>query len=177
MRFKTILADPPWQYKNERTGFQMESSAVQKYPVISLEKLKTFPINELVDKDCILWLWATVPLLPEALELMKAWGFKYKTAIFWRKIMSLGMGFWFRGQVEMLLLGIKGKIKAFRYQRANFLQTKVRAHSEKPIEIYALIEPVSPKPRLELFARRKRIGWYCWGNEIESDIEINFKGE
>ena len=121
MKFRTILADPPWQYKNERTGFQMESSAVQKYPVISLERLKTFPINELADKDCILWLWATVPLLPEALELMKTWGFKYKTAIFWRKIMSLGMGFWFRGQVEMLLLGIKGKIKAFRCQKANFL--------------------------------------------------------
>ena len=74
----------------------------------------------------------------------------------------------------MLLLGIKGKIKAFRCQKTNFLQTKVRAHSEKPIEIYEWIEPVSPKPRLELFARRKRIGWYCWGNEIESDIEINF---
>jgi len=56
MKFRTILADPPWQYKNERTGFQMESSAVQKYPVISLERLKTFPINELADKDCILWL-------------------------------------------------------------------------------------------------------------------------
>ena len=174
MKFKTILADPPWQYKNKRTGGSLKSGAAQKYPVISLEKLKAFPINELADKDCILWLWATVPLLPEALEVMKAWGFKYKTTIFWRKIMSLGMGFWFRGQVEMLLLGIKGKIKAFRCQKTNFLQTKVRAHSEKPIEIYEWIEPVSPKPRLELFARRKRIGWYCWGNEIESDIEINF---
>ena len=143
MKFRTILADPPWQYKNKKTGFQMESSAVQKYPVISLEKLKTFPISELADKDCILWLWATVPLLPEALELMKTWGFKYKTAIFWRKIMSLGMGFWFRGQVEMLLLGIKGKVKAFRCQKVNFLQTRVKAHSEKPIEIYEWIEQLA----------------------------------
>ena len=100
MKFKTILADPPWQYKNKRTGGSLKSGAAQKYLVISLEKLKAFPINELADKDCILWLWATVPLLPEALEVMKAWGFKYKTTIFWRKIMSLGMGFWFRGKLK-----------------------------------------------------------------------------
>jgi len=74
---------------------------------------------------------------------MKTWGFKYKTAIFWRKIMSLGMGFWFRGQVEMLLLGIKGKVKAFRCQKVNFLQTRVKAHSEKPIEIYEWIEQLA----------------------------------
>ena len=175
MKFKTILADPPWQYKNKRTGGSLKSGAAQKYPVISLEKLKTFPINELADKDCILWLWATVPLLPEALEVMKAWGFKYKTAIFWRKIMSLGMGFWFRGQVEMLLLGVRGKVKAFRCQKANFVQTRVGKHSEKPEEVYRLIEPVSPEPRLELFARKKREGWYVWGNEVKSDIEVSWE--
>lgn len=150
----------------------MSSGACAKYPVMPLEALCALPVSRLADKDSVLFLWATVPLLPDTLEIMKAWGFQYKTAIFWRKIMSLGLGFWFRGQVEVCLFGIRGKVKAFRCQKPNFIQSKVGRHSEKPVELYKLIEEVSLEPRIELFARQRRTGWYVWGNEVESDIEL-----
>ena len=86
--------------------------------------------------------------------------------------MSWGMGFWYRGQVEVLLLGVKGKLKAFRIQKANFVEAKVRKHSQKPDEFYELIEATGLGPKIELFARNKRDGWDCWGNEVESDIEL-----
>ena len=87
--------------------------------------------------------------------------------------MSLGMGHWFRGQVEILLFGIKGKVKAFRYQRANVIQTKVRKHSQKPDEVYGIIGEISQKfnlnPKIELFARHKLEGWDAWGNEVPKE--------
>ncbi|KKK84517.1 hypothetical protein LCGC14_2782570, partial [marine sediment metagenome] len=110
--------------------------------------------------------------LPEAFEVMKEWGYKYKTMITWRKIMSLGMGFWFRGQTEHLLLGVRGKVKAFRIQKANFIQCKAEKHSQKPKEFRDLIEMTKLTPKIELFARQKTKGWDVWGNEVESDIEL-----
>jgi len=86
--------------------------------------------------------------------------------------MSLGMGFWFRGQVELCLMGIRGNVKAFRCQKPNFIQSKARSHSQKPEEMYQLIEGLGIEPKIELFARRKVEGWDCWGNEVESDIEL-----
>jgi N6-adenosine-specific RNA methylase IME4 len=110
--------------------------------------------------------------------VMDAWGFKYKTTIYWRKIMSLGMGFWFRGQVEVCLMGIRGDVKAFRCQKPNFIQSKVRAHSQKPEELWNLIEPELDKyklsPRIELFCRGSpRTGWDGWGNECPTSINAN----
>ena len=171
-KYKTILADPPWQYRNKKTGGSMNSGSASKYQVLSTDEICTLPIKDIRDKDCILFLWATTPLLPDAFQVMSAWGFEYKTAIYWRKIMSLGMGFWFRGQVELCLLGIKGKVKAFRSQHPNFIQYKVGKHSEKPKEFSELIEPFVIMPAIELFARKKRKGWDVWGNEIESDITL-----
>ena len=86
--------------------------------------------------------------------------------------MSLGMGYWYRGQVEMLLMGVRGKVKAFRIQKPNFIQTKVREHSQKPDEFYELIEATGLEPKIELFARQKRQGWDIWGNELANDIEL-----
>ncbi len=118
----------------------MESGSQAKYPTMSFEELVTLPVRNITDTSgCALFLWATTPLLPEAIKLMGYWGFSYKTAIYWRKIMSLGMGFWYRGQVELCLVGIKGKVKAFRIQKANFIQTKALHHSEKPKEMRELI--------------------------------------
>ena len=85
--------------------------------------------------------------------------------------MSLGMGYWFRGQVEVCLIGIKGNIKAFRSQKPNVIQTKVREHSRKPDEMYGIIEELELEPRIELFARYRREGWDCWGNEISNTIQ------
>ena len=143
----------------------MNSGSSAKYPTLSLDELCKLEIP--ADKDCILFLWATVPMLPDALQLLSHWGFKYKTSIFWRKIMLLGLGFWFRGQIEICLLGIKGKVKAFRCQHPNFIQCKVGKHSEKPQELLDLIEPYCLKPKLEMFATKKREGWNALGFDID----------
>jgi N6-adenosine-specific RNA methylase IME4 len=168
--YKIILADPPWKYRNVRTGGSMRSGAAQKYSTMTLDEIKQTPVKDITDKNCCLFLWATVPMIFEAGEVMKEWGFTYKTALFWRKIMSLGMGYWFRGQVEICLFGIKGKVKAFRCQRANIIQTKVGKHSEKPTEVYELIEGIAQtynlNPKVELFARIPRNGWDAWGDEL-----------
>jgi len=173
--YKLVYADPPWSYDNVRTGGSFSSGASQKYNTLSLKEICELSVKEIIAKDSVLFLWVTVPLLPYGIKVLESWGFTYKTAIFWRKIMSLGMGFWFRNQVEILLVGIKGKVKAFRLQRANFIQTKVGKHSQKPMEIYGLLETISKKfdlePKIELFARERREGWDSWGNELPDTIQ------
>jgi len=165
-KYRIIYADPPWSYKNKRTGGSMKSGASSKYPTMSVDDICDLPVKDIAHENSVLFLWATVPLLPEALNVMAVWGFKYKTMLTWRKIMSLGMGFWFRGQTEHLLLGVRGKVKAFRIQKANFVQCKAGTHSTKPVEFRTLIELVDLKPRIELFARKKTRGWDVWGNEV-----------
>lgn len=171
-KYQVIYADPPWSYRNKKTGRDMKHGAAQKYSTMTMQEILSLPVSEISDRDSALFLWATTPLLREAFEVMDAWGFKYKTAIYWRKIMSLGMGYWFRGQVEVCLLGVRGRVKAFHLQRANFIQSKARKHSQKPDEMYDLIEQTGLNPKIELFAREKRPGWDSWGNEIESDIQF-----
>ena len=170
-RYKLILADPPWEYENKTTGGSNDSGACQKYHTMPLDEIKAPPISDIALKDSCLFLWGTTPLLPEAFEVMKAWGFQYKTTIYWRKIMSLGMGFWFRGQVEVCLFGIQGNVPAFRCQKPNFIQTKVRYHSQKPDEMYGLIEDLDINPKIELFAREKREGWDAWGNQVPNHCQ------
>lgn len=165
-KYKTIVADPPWSYRNKRTGGSMMSGSEAKYPTMSLDEICGLSIKNIADKDCMLFLWCTTPLLPEGLKVLEAWGFNYKTAVYWRKIMSLGLGFWFRGQCELCLLGIKGKVKAFRLQKPNFIQSKVRKHSQKPEEFWQLIEPVVIDPKIELFSREERVGWDALGFDV-----------
>lgn len=192
MKYNVIYCDPPWTYENKKTGRtngnQPEGSGAHtKYTTMTLDQLKAFPINDIAEKDCVLFMWSVVPLLPEALELMKAWGFKYKTKITWRKIMSLGMGYWFRGQVEDLLMGTRGNIKAFRCQMPNFIEHKVLEHSRKPDIFRHIIEEstrkISNRKMIELFARGDKTdkdlfnwnrfdGWATHGNEIQSDIKL-----
>lgn len=168
VKYKTILADPPWQYRNKKTGGSMSSGSATKYSTMPTDEICNLKVDDIADRDSVLFLWATVPMIEDAFEVMRSWGYKYKTMIVWRKIMSLGMGFWFRGQVELCLLGIKGDVRAFRCQRPNFIQSKVRRHSEKPEEFFELIESHAPKPRIELFARNRRVGWDAWGNEVKN---------
>jgi len=174
-KYKIIYADPPWSYDNKNTGGSMKSGAAEQYDTMPLDEIKNLPIKKICHKDCVLFMWATTPLLEEAFEVIKAWGFRYKTCIYWRKIMSLGMGYWFRGQVEVLIVAVKGDIKAFRCQRANFIQTKVRRHSQKPTEMYGWIEEISKKhdlePKIELFARERREGWDAYGNQLPDTIQ------
>lgn len=170
-KYQIIYADPPWKYRNNKTGGSMHPQDYH-YPKLITDDICALPINDIADRNCVLFLWATVPMIQDSFRVMEAWGFEYKTMLFWRKIMSWGMGFWYRGQVEVLLLGIRGKVKAFHIQKANFVEAKVREHSRKPDEFYELIEMTKLGPKIELFARNKREGWDCWGNEVESDIEL-----
>lgn len=172
MKFKTILVDPPWRYRNKNTGGSMKSGSAAKYATMSLEELKAFPIHDIRDRDCALFLWVPAPLLPEGLELMQSWKFKYKACIFWEKKFRLGLGFWWRNQVEMCLFGIKGKVPAYRSSLRNIIRSKPRRHSQKPEEFFDLIERDVVGPKIELFARDKREGWYCWGDEVISDIDM-----
>lgn len=172
IRYGIIYADPPWEYRNKKTGGSMISGAVSKYPTMSVDAICNLPIQQIADRDSALFLWTTVPMLPDALRVMEAWGYKYKTKITWRKIMYWGMGFWFRGQIEDLLVGARGKVKAFRCQRANFIQCKVGNHSQKPEDFRELIEfatrNMTNQNRIELFARVSAPGWDCLGNGIDN---------
>lgn len=172
-KYKVIYADCPWAFRNKRTGGSMSSGSENQYPTMSLQELSLLPIPLIVGKNSVCFLWASVALLPDSLSLLSAWGYCYKTAIFWRKIMSLGMGYWFRGQVEMCLLGVRGKVKAFRIQKPNFVQSKVRNHSQKPDEVRELIDLTGLSPKLELFATERVSGWDAMGYDIDGkDIRV-----
>lgn len=156
-KYNVIYADPPWSY-NDKSGRDYKYGAANKYSTMTNEDIYKFPVKNITEKNAVLFLWVTVPLLPEGLKTLDHWGFKYKTMLTWRKIMSFGMGYWYRGQTEHLILGVKGNVKAFRMQTANFHQSKAGKHSQKPHYFRELIEKsvkVSfDKPvMLEMFAR------------------------
>jgi len=177
-KFEVLYVDPPWSYKNKRTGGSaMISGAEAKYSTMSIEELcamRDRELRDIVAKDAVLFMWATNPLLEDAFSVINYWGFKYKTTIVWKKVMSLGMGFWWRGQTEFLLFATKGKVKAFRMQEKNIIECKVGKHSEKPEEFRQLINraTIGMPNKLELFARKNIEGWSCWGNEIVSDVVL-----
>lgn len=187
-KYQVIYADPPWSYNNKTTGRtngnQPEGSgAATKYKTMSLDQLKQMPIKELSDNDCCCFLWVTNPLLPEGLELLKAWGFEYKTMITWKK--NTGTGYWFIGRTEHILLGIKGNVKAFRSGLIGFHQCNSGEHSGKPQFFRDLISEavknsfISPN-KIELFARSREglfpdyeyEGWDVYGNQVNNSINI-----
>lgn len=173
-KFSTILADPPWQFQNSTGKIAPEHKRLNRYPTLDLEKIKNLPVNEISKDRCHLYLWVPNALVSEGLEVMKSWGFKYKSNIIWQKIRKdgepdgRGVGFYFRNTTEMLLFGVKGKnirtLKPGRTQ-VNVIKSQKREHSRKPDEQYKIIESCSWGPYLELFARGKRKNWTVWGNE------------
>ncbi len=172
--FKTILADPPWQFQNRTGKMAPEHKRLNRYPTMRLEEIKALPVNEVAQENSHLYLWVPNALLPEGLEVMKAWGFQYKTNIIWEKVRKdggpdgRGVGFYFRNVTEMLLFGVKGaNIRTLSPARTqvNLIRSQKREHSRKPDEMIKLIEACSPGPYLELFARGEREGWTLWGNQ------------
>lgn len=176
-KYSVIYADPPWKYKNENPPClpekQPETCKVEYYyPTMTLEEIKNLPLKEITEKDCVLFLWATTPAIQEAFEVMKAWGFKYKTMITWEKTNNDCMGYWFRVCTEHLLVGVKGNIKSFRNMTRTCYRSKREKHSKKPDYFYELIESVTTGNKLELFARQERKGWDTFGNEVKNSIDL-----
>ena len=171
-KYNVIYADPPWSYNNKKTGGSMHSGASQKYSVLSLKEISDI-INEFSDTDALLYMWCVVPMLPEALEVLKLAGFKYKTMLTWHK-QRYGLGFWYRVETEHLIVAVKGKIKPLRTNLVNFYSSKPAGHSVKPDYFSALIEEstksIPNRKMVELFARKERNGWDCFGNQISHNV-------
>jgi N6-adenosine-specific RNA methylase IME4 len=150
------------------------SHPTHHYPVMSLAEVCALPVADLAADDCVLFLWTTVPLWRKAFEVLDAWGFEYKSGLVWDKEIP-GMGYWVRGQHELLLLATKGHPPPPLTENVptSVIRERRREHSRKPEASYALIERVFPDlPKLELFARQPRPGWEVWGNETGKFAQV-----
>ena len=167
--YGAILADPPWHWK-ARSAKGEGRSAKNHYDVMDAAELKALTIP--AADDCVLFLWAIDPMLPDAFSLIKAWGFTYKTVAFtWAKINlsgkdPIGGGYWTRANPEMCLLATRGKPKRLNADVRQLLMAPRREHSRKPDEVYGRIERLVSGPYLEMFARQTHPGWDSWGNEV-----------
>jgi len=177
-KYQIIYADPPWRFRvwNRDTGLGRAAEA--HYPTMEFANIKSLTIPS--DKNSVLFLWAYSPQLPEALELIKAWGFEFKTVAFtWAKTFQsgkpyFGLGYWTRAGSEICLLATKGKNKRVSAAVPQLLIAPTREHSRKPDEIRdRIVELMGDLPRIELFARQKTDGWDVWGNEVKSDIILD----
>ena len=183
-RYGTILIDPPWRFVNRTGKMAPEHKRLHRYPTMSFEEIAALPVCAHALPQSHLYLWCPNALLLEALQIMNAWGFVYKTNIVWYKTRKdggpdgRGVGFYFRNVTEILLFGVRGKnartLKRGRTQ-VNYIGTRKREHSRKPDEQYEIIEACSPGPYLELFARGDRPKWHVWGNQADGDYAPTWK--
>ena len=177
-QFATLLADPPWQFQNRTGKMAPEHKRLLRYPTMELEEILELPVSRLAAARSHLYLWVPNALLAEGLQVMRRWGFTYKSNLVWYKVRKdggpdgRGVGFYFRNVTELVLFGVRGSMRTLKPGRTqvNLFSTRKREHSRKPDEIYDIIEACSPGPYLELFARFRRKGWSQWGNE---DVEQN----
>jgi len=176
--FGTILADPPWQFLNRTGKVAPEHRRLLRYPTMDADAICRLPVADLAASRSHLYLWVPNALLAEGLQVMKSWGFQYKSNLVWFKVRrdggpdGRGVGFYFRNVTELVLFGVRGSLRTLPPGRSqvNVLSTRKREHSRKPDELYEIIESCSPGPYLELFARFPRAGWQQWGNE---DVDSN----
>jgi len=168
IRYRTILADPPWGTRNQQGGY----GAARHYPLMTTAEICALPVSRLAEDDAHLWLWVTNgDIFETGPAVMGAWGFSYRSCLTWIKP-RFGLGHYLRNQTEHLLLGVRGRAPVLFKGQGTWTYAPLQEHSHKPEEQYAIIERCSPGPYLELFARRKRPGWHSWGNEVECDVRI-----
>jgi N6-adenosine-specific RNA methylase IME4 len=175
-RFATILADPPWRFRNKTGKVAPEHRRLGRYATLSLDEICALPVAEVAAPVAHLYLWCPNALLPDGLRVMADWGFTYKANLVWHKVRrdggsdGRGVGFYFRNVTELILFGTRGKnartLQPGRRQ-VNYLASRKREHSRKPDEQYAIIEACSAGPYLELFGRGVRDGWVSWGLEAD----------
>lgn len=173
MTYRTIVADPPWEY-DRASGLGSNRAAADNYPTMTNAEIASLPVASMAAESAHLYLWVTnLRLFAEEgdaavgpIEILRAWGFRYATMLTWHKLGAPGMGWYFRGDTEHVLFGVRGKAPIDPALReSNHFAASRHGHSVKPDRFYELVERVSPGPYLELFARRRRYGWDVWGNE------------
>ena len=175
-KFRTIVADPPWT-----RGQGGKLGAISKYNLMSLDRIKNMPVNDLAAENCTLWLWTTNASLIDALEVIEAWGFTYRGYYVWCKS-KLGLGsVYLRNSTELCLVATKGKVKFKNHSQMNWGIMPTGIHSEKPRSMAAIYELMYDDPALELFCRRRPMSsdnyhWRCWGNETEGGADIFIPG-
>jgi N6-adenosine-specific RNA methylase IME4 len=190
-RFRTVLADPAWQFENRTGKVAPEHRRLSRYRTMTLDEICALPIACVMAPTAHLYLWCPNALLPDGLAVMKAWGFTYKTNIVWHKIRKdggsdgRGVGFYFRNVTELLLFGVKGsnaRTLAPGRTQVNFIESRKREHSRKPHEQYALIEACSAGPFLELFARAnaqtgmfpsRQHQWVRLGDQADDEVALD----
>ncbi len=195
--FATVVADPPWDYSKKLSGGGTSGyspvhpskggnrGAANHYATLSLDELSQLPVHEIVAERAHLYIWTTGAFIVEAHQLAEAWGFSPKGVIPWVKVkrnaakhvqeangdlhaaVRMGMGLYLRWASEFVVFAVKGKLPTLRHDVNGVIFAERQAHSEKPSELYTLIEAVSPEPRIELFARARRLGYSVWGDEID----------
>ncbi len=174
--FSTLMLDPPWRFINRTGKMAPEHRRLARYETLSLAELEQLPVGDLAKPTSHIYLWCPNALLAEGLHLLKAWGFTYKTNLIWYKVRKdggpdgRGVGFYFRNVTEMVLFGVKGKMRTLAPGRrqTNIIVQRKREHSRKPPTLYDIIEDCSPSPHLELFARERRECWYVWGDQVDT---------
>jgi len=177
-KYNIIYADPPWSYRDK--ALSGNRGAICKYPTQSQEWIKNLPVKNIADQNSILFLWVTMPKLNECFDVIKSWGFEYKTCAFtWVKKNKKadswfwGMGGWTRANAELCLLATKGKPTRISAGVHSVISSPIEKHSKKPDVVRnKIVELCGDIPRVELFARQKFDGWDSWGNEIKNDIEL-----
>jgi N6-adenosine-specific RNA methylase IME4 len=175
-RYGAILIDPPWRFQNRTGKMAPEHRRLRRYRTLDFQEIASLPVGDLALARSHLYLWCPNALVPEALTIMRAWGFIYKTNLVWYKIRKdggpdgRGVGFYFRNVTELLLFGVKGKLRTLAPGRrqVNVIVTRKEEHSKKPDSVYDLIRRCSPGPYLELFARQRMPGWDQWGDQVDS---------
>jgi N6-adenosine-specific RNA methylase IME4 len=166
-RYGVIYADPPWRFEPYSRVTGMDRAADNHYPTMDVPAICALQIP--AADDCVLFLWATVPMLPEAMAVMVSWGFAYRSHFVWLK-QRWGTGFWNRNKHELLLVGTRGEVPApaMGEQFSSVIEAAATEHSAKPAAFAEMIEEMFPSlPAIEMFARGPRLGWDVWGNEAE----------
>jgi N6-adenosine-specific RNA methylase IME4 len=171
-KYQIIYADPPWSYRDK--ALAGNRGACCKYPIMSIDEIKNLPIQNITAKNCILFLWITMPKLNEVFQVINAWGFEYKTNAFtWIKRNKKsnswfwGMGRWTRANAELCLLATKGKPKRVNAGIHSIIDSPIGEHSKKPdIAREKIVELCGDLSRIELFAREQHEGWDVWGDEV-----------
>lgn len=174
-QYSVIYADPPWRYRNKRHGY---GGAEDHYPTMALADIKALRVP--AANDSALFMWATMPMLAQALEVIDAWGFEFRTTAFcWIKVsqsgdrLVTGLGHWTRSNSELCLLGVRGRPRPVSSRVHSVVIHPRGRHSEKPAEVRErIVALMGNVPRLEMFARTRTPGWDTWGNEVRNSVVV-----